>query len=66
MENVILYGWRILAVLGLLLCLLSGVLRLGEPSFVLEGFELATIFDVGVGLMVAACLAKLHLIGKSK
>ena len=65
MENSILYAWRILAVLGLILCLLAGLLRLGEESFVL-GFELDTIFDVGVGLMVAAGLAKLHLIGESK
>ena len=65
MESVILYAWRIGSVLGLLLCLLSGVLRLGEQTLVLD-FELITIFDVGVGLMVAAGLAKLHLIGESK
>ena len=65
MENVFLYAWRIGAVLGLILCLLSGLLRLGGQSLGL-GFELITIFDVGVGLMVAAGLAKLHLIGKSK
>ena len=65
MENVFRYAWRIGSVLGLLLCLLSGVLRLVEQSLVLD-FELITIFDVGVGLMVAAGLAKLHLIGESK
>ncbi len=65
MENVIRYAWRIGAFLGVLLCLASGVLRL-EGLSVFLGFELITLFDVGVGVMVAAGLVKLHLIGESK
>ena len=44
--------------LGILLCAGSGVARvLGNPR--LGGYESLTLFEIGVGLMVAACLAKL-------
>ena len=44
--------------LGVLLCVVSGMARvLGNPR--LGGYESLTLFEIGVGLMVAACLAKL-------
>lgn len=45
--------------LGALLCLLAGAARLAG-HFYLGGFEAMTLFNGGVGLMVAGCLARLH------
>ena len=43
---------------GVLMCVVSGMARvLGNPR--LGGYESLTLFEIGVGLMVAACLAKL-------
>jgi len=50
---------NILAVLGLLICFIAGMARVvGNYEF--YDFEAMTLFNVGVGLMVAACLAKLQ------
>ena len=50
---------NILAVIGVLLCLLSGIVRL-SGSYYLLGFETMTIFAGGTGVMVMASLAKLQ------
>lgn len=49
------------ALLGMLLCGISGTARLGG-AYILAGIELGTLFLAGVGLMVFACLTKLHLL----
>ncbi|MEZ5529307.1 MAG: hypothetical protein R3E57_05175 [Porticoccaceae bacterium] len=53
----------VVALLGVLLCLVAGLARLGG-SYYLSGFEVMTIFDAGVATMVFACLLKLYLIEK--
>jgi hypothetical protein len=46
---------------GVALCVVSGAVRLGGV-FHIAGFELRTLFLVGIGLMVMGCLAKLHVL----
>ncbi len=45
--------------LGLLICAVSGIARIAG-QYHLAGFEAMTLFNGGIGLMVAACLLKLH------
>ena len=49
------------AALGILVCLGSGLARLADSWYV-AGFQTMVLFNVGVGLMVMGCLAKLHLL----
>lgn len=49
----------VLGALGAMRCLAAGVARLAG-HFHLGGFEAMTLFQGGVGLMVAGCLARLH------
>ena len=50
----------LLAIVGVLVCLAAGALRLmGHSS--LAGYEPMTLFITGIGLMVAACVVKLYL-----
>jgi hypothetical protein len=53
---------NLVGVVGLVVCLFAGLTRL-TGSFHAGGFETMVLFNVGVGLMVAGCLAKLHLLG---
>jgi len=47
------------AILGITICLITGLLRLsGQP--VVFGFEAITLFIGGIALMVMACLTKLQ------
>ena len=57
------------AVLGVLLVIVTSVIRLlgvfwlGAPEGAKGyGMETSTLFEVGVALMVLACLAKIHLL----
>ena len=52
---------NVAAVLGILVCLVAAVARLGENWHV-WGFQALVLFNVGVGLMVVGCLAKLHVL----
>jgi hypothetical protein len=45
--------------LGVLLCAISGLARV-TGLYYLAGYQSTTIFSVGTGLMVFACLAKLQ------
>lgn len=45
--------------LGVLICAVSGVARVAG-HYHLGGFEAMTLFNGGIGLMVAGCLFKLH------
>jgi type IV secretory pathway VirB2 component (pilin) len=47
--------------LGVLVCLAAGVLRI-FGLYGVAGFGLQSAFVMGVGLMVFACLAKLHML----
>lgn len=50
---------NIAAILGILVCLVSGGARVAGQFYVV-GFEAMTLFNVGVAFMVAAILAKVH------
>lgn len=52
---------NILAVVGILVCLVAGIARM-MTNWYLMGFESLTIFTVGMGLMLMACLAKLQVL----
>lgn len=60
MDKLIETVGNVVAVLGILVCLAAGAARLGENWYVV-GFQAMVLFNVGVGLMVTACLAKLHV-----
>lgn len=51
-------------VVGILLCLVAGVVRL-TGSYYLAGFEVMTLLNAGVALMVAAVLFKLELLTRA-
>ena len=59
MQQLLTLSGHIAAVLGILLCLASGLARV-SGSYHLAGYEATTLFIVGTGLMVFACLAKLQ------
>ena len=59
MQQLLTLSGHIAAVLGILLCLASGLARV-SGSYHLAGYEATTLFLVGTGLMVFACLAKLQ------
>lgn len=47
---------------GVTICAVAGIARI--VGFIhLGGFELMTLFIGGMGLMLGACLAKLHVLG---
>ncbi len=47
------------AVVGFLLCAVAGVLRLAG-NYTFSGFEVNTLLQAGVALMVAACVIRLY------
>jgi hypothetical protein len=49
------------AVLGTLVCLVAVLARLGG-TWTLAGVQIAALFEVGIGLMVFACLTKLQML----
>ena len=49
------------ALLGILACVVAGIVRLFSTYYVAD-FEAMVIFTVGFGLMVFACLVKLCLL----
>jgi hypothetical protein len=49
------------AVVGILVCVLSGAARL-VGTYGIAGVGTAALFMFGIGIMVFACLAKLHLL----
>ena len=61
MRNLLETGGNGVALLGVLLCLVAGGARVAGVYY-LMGFELMTLFTGGMGLMLGACLAKLHLL----
>ena len=61
MERLISLAGNLLAVIGLSMCLVAGLVRL-SGDFHLFGYSAMTIFMAGTGLMMMACLAKLELL----
>ncbi len=53
------------AALGVALCVVSGLARIAGQYYLL-GYTSMTIFTGGMGLMLAACLAKLHLMARDR
>ena len=46
-------------ILGMLICLASGLARIAG-FYYLADYQVTTVFNMGVGLMVFACLVKLE------
>ncbi len=61
MERLYALGGDLVALAGIVLCLVAGSTRLAGAYYVL-GFSASTLFLAGVALMVMACLAKLQLL----
>jgi hypothetical protein len=61
MERLILLAGNLVAVIGLVMSLGAGVVRL-SGHFHLYGYSAMTIFTAGTGLIVIACLAKLEVL----
>jgi hypothetical protein len=47
------------AILGVLICIAAGLGRIAH-TFSLAGIDVGTLFELGIGLMVFACLAKVQ------
>lgn len=60
MDRVISVVGNVAAVIGLLMCLVSGAVRL-MGDFHLSGYSAMTIYLTGTGFMVLACLAKVEI-----
>jgi type IV secretory pathway VirB2 component (pilin) len=59
MEKIIETLGNVVAVAGVLICVVAGVLRV-TGNFYLLGYETMTLFVGGMGLMLMGCLAKLQ------
>ena len=59
MKNPIGLLGNVAGILGIIICLAAGIARV-TGKYHLGGFEAMTLFNGGIGLMVAACLIKLH------
>jgi type IV secretory pathway VirB2 component (pilin) len=62
MKKVLELAGNLSGILGLVLCAVAGGSRL-SGAYYTAGFTTTVVFNAGVGLMVAACLAKIHLLG---
>jgi len=61
MQGILNHTGSIAGITGALLCAISGLTRI-FGNFYLAGYESTTLFSVGTGLMVFACLMKLETI----
>lgn len=61
MERLISQAGNLIAVIGLMMCLGAGFVRL-SGNYHMFGYSAMTVFTAGTGLMVMACLAKLELL----
>jgi hypothetical protein len=57
-KNLVLAG-SISGMLGALICFVTGLARI-VGYYYLAGYQSTTLFNVGIGLMVFACLVKLE------
>jgi hypothetical protein len=63
MNQILIYAGNAGGILGSLICLMAGLTRL-SGSFYFANYEATTLFMVGVGLMVFACMVKLEVLLK--
>jgi len=56
---------NLVALLGILVCVMTGATRL-LGSWYAAGVQILPLFTVGVALMVMGCLAKLHVLASRK
>jgi hypothetical protein len=61
MNNVVRIAGDAAGIVGAIVCLVSGVARL-LGQYEVAGTGAIAVFTVGMGLMVFACMAKLHLL----
>jgi type IV secretory pathway VirB2 component (pilin) len=66
MEKAIEVVGNISGVLGILACLVSGLFRLFGHYTFFDQILIESMFIFGIGLMVFACMAKLHLLSSRK
>lgn len=66
MEKAIEVVGNISGVLGVLACFVSGLFRLSGQYTFFDQILLDSMFIFGIGLMVFACMAKLHLLSSRK
>ena len=52
---------NVTAIIGIIICVAAGLVRLSGNYFVF-GFETQTLFLGSIAIMVFACLAKLHVL----
>ncbi len=57
-RNLALAG-SLAGILGALICFIAGLARIAG-FYYLAGYQSTTVFDVGVGMMVFACMVKLE------
>lgn len=62
MQQLIRWSANAAAVLGMLCCAVAALSRLSGSWYVLGGPEATSVFTLGIGLMVFACLGKLELL----
>ncbi len=62
MKHFILWSGNAAAILGVVCCVLAAVGRLMGNFYLFGGVEAITVFVLGTGLMVYACLCKLELL----
>lgn len=60
MKSLLEWIGDVAGVIGIILCLVSGGARVLGRYYLFE-YEIMTLFVGGIGLMVFACLAKIHL-----
>jgi hypothetical protein len=63
MNTLLNWAGSLAALLGVVLCLGAGAMRL-TGVYEAAGFELRTLFMIGTGLMVMGCVAKLYDIAR--
>ncbi len=59
MQQLLTLTGHIAGIVGTLICFASGMARIAG-HYHLAGYESTTLFTVGIGLMVFACLVKLE------
>ena len=59
MANLLKIVGNTTGILGVLICLAAGVVRL-TGNYLVFGYEARALFIAGIALMLMACLAKLH------
>jgi len=61
MQKIIGFLGEMIGIAGVALCAVSGLWRL-FGQYLLLGYEMGTLFLLGIGLMVMGCLAQLYVI----